>query len=43
MNFKFFNQEENVGIIDLNDYWMYIDLGVKGLRNKSGPKNSQSP
>ena len=29
--------------IELNDYWMFIDLGVKGLRNKSGPKTGSIP
>jgi len=29
--------------IDLNDYWMYIDLGVKGLRNRSGKTTGSIP
>jgi hypothetical protein len=29
--------------IDLNDYWMFIDLGVKGLRNRSGKTTGSIP
>lgn len=29
--------------IDLNDYWMFIDLGVKGLVNKSGKLSGSIP
>jgi len=29
--------------IDLNDYWMFIDLGVKGTRNTSGKSTGSIP
>jgi hypothetical protein len=29
--------------IDLNDYWMYIDLGVKGKRNTSAVSTGSKP
>ena len=29
--------------IELNDYWMFIDLGVKGLRNRSGKTTGSIP
>jgi len=29
--------------IGLNDYWMYIDLGVKGLRNRSAVSTGSVP
>ena len=29
--------------IGLNDYWMYVDLGVKGLRNRSAISTGSKP
>jgi hypothetical protein len=29
--------------IELNDYWMFIDLGVKGTRNTSGKSTGSIP